>query len=125
MKVAYVARHQPHGNDDEGAVAFALEQLGHEVLRIEEVEAMAWVATVWRICGGTASVTASTAIPLAANAFREVKVAGVAVSSVSRPGSTRATSSNVFPAAMAGRCSSVAILPAPMMASLIGMGVLS
>lgn len=36
MKIAYIARHNNGGNDEEGAVAFALEQLGHTVVRIGE-----------------------------------------------------------------------------------------
>lgn len=31
MKILYVAKHDSGGNDDEGAIAFALRQLGHEV----------------------------------------------------------------------------------------------
>ncbi len=38
MRVLYVAKHESGGNDDEGAIAYALEQLGHEVLRIWESE---------------------------------------------------------------------------------------
>ena len=36
MKVAYVAKHGNHDNADEDAIGFALEQLGCEVIRIEE-----------------------------------------------------------------------------------------
>lgn len=36
MRILYIARHGCGDNDDEGAVAYALEQLGHEVLRIHE-----------------------------------------------------------------------------------------
>ena len=37
MKILYVARHnQPHSNDDEGAIAYALEGLGCEVVRAAE-----------------------------------------------------------------------------------------
>lgn len=36
MRIAYLARHDSGGNDDEGAISFALESLGHEVTRIPE-----------------------------------------------------------------------------------------
>jgi len=36
MRIAYVAKHDSGGNDDEGAITYALEQLGHEVIRIQE-----------------------------------------------------------------------------------------
>lgn len=36
MKVIYVAKHNSGDNDDEGSIAFALERLGHEVIRIHE-----------------------------------------------------------------------------------------
>lgn len=36
MKIIYVARHNSGGNDDEGAIAWALEQLGHEIVLINE-----------------------------------------------------------------------------------------
>lgn len=36
MKILYVAKHDSGGNDDEGAVSFALESLGHKVLRVPE-----------------------------------------------------------------------------------------
>ncbi len=36
MKILYVGKHNSGGNDDEGAVAFALESLGHTVIRIPE-----------------------------------------------------------------------------------------
>lgn len=36
MRIAYVAKHYSGGNDDEGAIHFALERLGHEVIRIQE-----------------------------------------------------------------------------------------
>jgi len=36
VKIIYVAKHQSGGNDDEGAIGHALEQLGHEVIRIQE-----------------------------------------------------------------------------------------
>lgn len=35
-KIIYVARHHSGGNDDEGAITYALELLGHEVVRISE-----------------------------------------------------------------------------------------
>ena len=39
MKIGYVARHdQPNSNDDEGAITFALEQLGHKVERLREIK---------------------------------------------------------------------------------------
>ena len=40
MRIAYVARHGGHGNDDEGAVAYALTQLGHEVILVHEADAL-------------------------------------------------------------------------------------
>lgn len=36
MRVVYVAKHGSGGNDDEGAVAYALETLGHTVTRLPE-----------------------------------------------------------------------------------------
>lgn len=36
MKIVYVAKHDSGGADDEGAVAHALEELGHEVSRLRE-----------------------------------------------------------------------------------------
>jgi len=36
MKILYVAHHARGDNDDEGAIAFALEELGHQVVRIPE-----------------------------------------------------------------------------------------
>lgn len=36
LKIVYVANHQSGGNDDEGAITWAFEQLGHEVVRINE-----------------------------------------------------------------------------------------
>ena len=36
MRVGYVAKHDSGGNDDEGAITFALEQLGHTVSRLRE-----------------------------------------------------------------------------------------
>lgn len=36
MKIAYIANHGCGGNDDEGAIAHALEALGHEVVRLPE-----------------------------------------------------------------------------------------
>lgn len=36
MKIAYVAKHNSGGNDDEGAIGWALEQLGCEVQRFSE-----------------------------------------------------------------------------------------
>lgn len=36
MDITYVARHGGHDNDDEGAIAHALEQLGHRVTRLSE-----------------------------------------------------------------------------------------
>lgn len=40
MRIVYIGRHdQPTGNDDEGSVTFALEQLGHNVFRLNEEKA--------------------------------------------------------------------------------------
>lgn len=36
MRILYVAKHGSGGNDDEGAIDYALGQLGHEVVRIQE-----------------------------------------------------------------------------------------
>jgi len=36
MKILYVANHDSGGNDDEGAIAYALSNLGHEVVRVQE-----------------------------------------------------------------------------------------
>ncbi len=36
MRVVYVAKHDSGGNDDEGAIHFALEKLGHDVVRVRE-----------------------------------------------------------------------------------------
>lgn len=39
MKIVYVAKHNSGGNDDEGAIAFALRELGTEVVCLQEDEA--------------------------------------------------------------------------------------
>lgn len=39
MKIIYIARHNRGDNDDEGAIRFALEELGHEVVCIPEKQA--------------------------------------------------------------------------------------
>ncbi len=36
MRILYLARHGSGGNDDEGAIQFALEQLGHTVIAVSE-----------------------------------------------------------------------------------------
>lgn len=36
MRILYVAKHDSGGNDDEGAIAYALGQLGHEVVQVHE-----------------------------------------------------------------------------------------
>lgn len=36
MRITYIARHGGHDNDDEGAIGYALEQLGHTVTRLPE-----------------------------------------------------------------------------------------
>lgn len=36
MRIGYVAKHDSGGNDDEGAITFALEKLGHSVQRLRE-----------------------------------------------------------------------------------------
>lgn len=36
MKICYIARHNTPGNDDEGAIAYALRSLGHEVTCVVE-----------------------------------------------------------------------------------------
>lgn len=36
MKIAYIANHGCGGNDDEGAIAYALRELGHDVLEIRK-----------------------------------------------------------------------------------------
>jgi len=36
VKIMHIARHDGQDNDDEGAISHALEQLGHEVLRVHE-----------------------------------------------------------------------------------------
>ena len=36
MRILYVAKHGSGDNDDEGAIAFALEKLGHQVVRVSE-----------------------------------------------------------------------------------------
>lgn len=40
MKIVYVAKHDCGLNDDEGAIAFALRQLGHEVAEVHEQESL-------------------------------------------------------------------------------------
>lgn len=37
MNIVYVAKHDSGGNDDEGAIHYALESLGHKVQRVREV----------------------------------------------------------------------------------------
>jgi hypothetical protein len=39
LRVLYLANHQSGGGDDEGAIAYALEQLGHTVIRVREIDA--------------------------------------------------------------------------------------
>lgn len=41
MRILYVAKHNSGGGDDEGAIAFALERLGHEVVLCHEDRAKA------------------------------------------------------------------------------------
>ena len=36
MRIAYIARHNSGGGDDEGAIAYAIQQLGHEVIKVPE-----------------------------------------------------------------------------------------
>lgn len=36
MRIIYVGKHGSGGNDDEGAIHFALEKLGHDVVRVQE-----------------------------------------------------------------------------------------
>lgn len=36
MRIMYVAKHGSGGNDDEGAISHAMEQLGHEVVKVHE-----------------------------------------------------------------------------------------
>jgi|SRR6185369_12208976 len=38
LTILYIARHGSGGNDDEGAITYALEQLGHKVRRFSELE---------------------------------------------------------------------------------------
>lgn len=38
MRILYIARHAPRDNQDELAIGYALEKLGHEVIRIEETQ---------------------------------------------------------------------------------------
>jgi len=40
MKILYLAKHNSGGNDDEGAITYSLEKLGHTVIRIFERNAM-------------------------------------------------------------------------------------
>ena len=42
MRIAYIANHNNGGNDDEGAIGYALEQLGHTVVRLPEQDRPAW-----------------------------------------------------------------------------------
>lgn len=37
MKILYVAKHDSGDNDDEGAISFSLEKLGHEVVKVHEL----------------------------------------------------------------------------------------
>lgn len=39
MQILYIAKHGPHDNCDEDAIAFTLEKLGHSVARVQESEA--------------------------------------------------------------------------------------
>lgn len=41
MRILYIAKHDAGGNEDEQAVGFALERLGHEVVRVHERDAPA------------------------------------------------------------------------------------
>jgi hypothetical protein len=36
VRILYIARHEPHGNDNEGAISHALTVLGHDVIRVKE-----------------------------------------------------------------------------------------
>lgn len=38
MKILFVAKHGEHDNSDEDAVAFALEKLGHQVIKVHELQ---------------------------------------------------------------------------------------
>jgi len=41
MKIVYFAKHDSGGNDDEGAISYALEYLGHSVIKFQEYQEMA------------------------------------------------------------------------------------
>lgn len=47
MRIVYIAKHGPHDNQDEDAISFAMEKLGHTVIRIQE----AYAATARRESG--------------------------------------------------------------------------
>lgn len=44
LKIIYVAKHGPADNRDEEAIGYALEKLGHEVIRIEERRALSLIS---------------------------------------------------------------------------------
>jgi hypothetical protein len=44
MRILYIAKHNSGDNDDEGAIAFALRELGHDVLCVQEKEAAVWMS---------------------------------------------------------------------------------
>ena len=50
MKILYVANHQAGQNDDEGAIAYALRQLGHEVAAVSEGDTQAARSTPADLC---------------------------------------------------------------------------
>lgn len=50
MRILYIARHgQANSNDDEGAISYALEQLGHEVIKCQESNADLVLGTGYRV----------------------------------------------------------------------------
>lgn len=50
MKILYIAKHNSGGNDDEGAISYALEALGHEVIKVNERTPGAAVGVTADLC---------------------------------------------------------------------------
>jgi hypothetical protein len=73
MKIAYVARHNSGGNDDEGAIAYALTQLGHDVACIPE-HASDLNGAVRTLAGGADLILLNHADPSVFYQLKDLKV---------------------------------------------------
>lgn len=68
MRILYIAKHGSGGNDDEGAIAYALQQLGHTVITMREQEASRVPPVTsnaeFAICHGWCDVFAFSKLPM-------------------------------------------------------------